>query len=110
MVNLRNSRVSDGTLRSNGHQMREFFRSGAVDIKTVTPPTPVAPSSSPGNEDLEANMVSVLWQAVTNGKIDFLELFAGSAHASAACAAYMRVGNSVDLRNGFDLNARTGQR
>jgi hypothetical protein len=45
------------------------------------------------------------------GKIELLELFAGSARISQ-CAALrgMRVGAPIDLRTGFDLNSRAGKK
>jgi hypothetical protein len=51
-----------------------------------------------------------MWQCEIVGKIDFLELFAGSARLSQACAVKgLRVGSPVDIRTGFDLLTRTGQ-
>ena len=51
-----------------------------------------------------------VWVVETQGKLDFLELFSGSAHASAACAdAGLTVGPPVDLKTGFDLNTKAGQ-
>ena len=100
----------------------------------ATPPAPTEPPASPGaiprkrltlakaqgqKPQLEASPVprewydaveDCFWQAQLAGKIDVLELFAGSAHASKACATHgLCVGPPVDLRTGFDLNKRTGQ-
>ena len=51
-----------------------------------------------------------MWVVETQGKLDFLKLFSGSAHASAACAdAGLVVGPPVDLKTGFDLNTKAGQ-
>ena len=47
---------------------------------------------------------------MTKGKLDFLELFAGSARLSQCTALRgLRTGSPVDLRTGFDLNTRKGQ-
>ena len=47
----------------------------------------------------------VLWEVTSTGKIDFLELFSGSARLSAACASSgLKVGPPIDLKTGFDLN------
>ena len=44
------------------------------------------------------------WQPVTKGKIDFLELFNGSARLShTAALAGLRVGPPIDLWTGFDI-------
>ena len=45
------------------------------------------------------------WMPVTSGRINFLELFSGSAHLSQVAAmSGLRVGTLVDFRTGFDLN------
>ena len=52
----------------------------------------------------------ILWEVTCTGKIDFLELFSGSARLSAACAATgMKVGPPIDLKTGFNLNSKKGQ-
>ena len=52
-----------------------------------------------------------MWQAVLEGKINFLELVAGSARLSAACSNEgLLTGSPVDLRTRFDLNSKQGQR
>ena len=44
------------------------------------------------------------WEPVTQGKIDFLELFSGSARLSQVAAMNgLKVGQPIDLRTGFDL-------
>ena len=53
----------------------------------------------------------IIWEIIERGKIDFLELFSGSARASAACSSSgLRVGQPIDLKTGFDLNTRSGQK
>ena len=59
----------------------------------------------------DSSFEAVMWQAVQQGKINFLELFAGSARLSAACSNEgLQVGSPIDLRTGFDLNTKQGQR
>ena len=61
-------------------------------------------------EDGSASYAHALWQSITKGKIDFLELFAGSARLSQASSINgLSVGSPIDLRTGFDLNSRKGQ-
>ena len=90
-----------------------------VPAPTVPPPAPASSSSAsapaPADtsepvEDVSASYAHVLWQCMMKGKLDFLELFAGSARLSQ-CAALrgLRTGTPVDLRSGFDLNTRAGQ-
>ena len=44
------------------------------------------------------------WEPVTKGKIDFLELFSGSARLSQVAAMNgFKVGTPIDLRTGFDI-------
>ena len=44
------------------------------------------------------------WEPVTQGKIDFLELFSGSARLSQVAAMNgLKVGTPIDLRTGFDI-------
>ena len=66
-----------------------------------------APDEPETVEDGSASYTHALWQCMMQGKIDFLELFAGSARLSQ-CAALrgLKTGSPVDLRSGFDLNAR----
>ena len=50
------------------------------------------------------------WIPVTKGKIDFLELFAGSARLShVASMQGMKVGQPIDLRTGFDILTSDGR-
>ena len=45
------------------------------------------------------------------GKIDFLELFAGSARLSQVAAMNgLRVGQPIDLRTGFDILTSDGRK
>ena len=73
---------------------------------------PLAPDdSNESGQDGSALFAHALWQSISNGSIDFLELFSGSARLSQAAALTgLRVGPPVDLRTGFDLNTRSGQR
>ena len=44
------------------------------------------------------------WEPITKGKIDFLELFSGSARLSQVAAMNgLKVGPPIDLRTGFDI-------
>ena len=86
---------------------------------TVPPPAPASSSSASATapaitdetvEDVSASYAHVLWQCMMKGKLDFLELFAGSARLSQCTALRgLRTGSPVDLRTGFDLNTRIGQ-
>ena len=73
---------------------------------------PLAPDESEEPvQDGSAKFAHALWQSISKGSIDFLELFSGSARLSQAAALTgLRVGSPVDLRTGFDLNTRSGQR
>ena len=54
---------------------------------------------------------SYAWQPVMTGKIDFLELFAGSARLSQVAAMNgLRVGQPIDLRTGFDILTSDGRK
>ena len=56
------------------------------------------------------NFGSYHWMPVTKGKIDFLELFAGSARLShVASMQGMKVGQPVDLRTGLDILPSDGR-
>ena len=62
-------------------------------------------------DDASASFQHVLWQCQMTGKIDLLELFAGSARVSQAAAeAGLRVGQPIDIRTGFDLMTKQGQK
>ena len=51
------------------------------------------------------------WQPTTKGKIDFLELFSGSARLSQVAAMNgLKVGQPIDLRTGFDILTPEGRR
>ena len=51
------------------------------------------------------------WQPTTQGKIDFLELFSGSARLSQTAAMNgFKVGQPIDLRTGFDILSAEGRR
>jgi hypothetical protein len=59
-------------------------------------------------EEVLEHLEPVFWQVQRHGRLDFLELFSGSAHA--ACAQHgLAVGPPIDLRTGFDLNSKEGQ-
>eukprot|EP00435_Cladocopium_sp_Y103_P076085 s7_g76.t1 len=52
-----------------------------------------------------------MWEPVTHGKIDFLEMFSGSAKLSQTAASQgLRVGATIDLRTGYDLLTADGRR
>ena len=56
------------------------------------------------------NFGSYHWMPVTKGKIDFLELFAGSARLShVASMQGMKVGQPIDLRTGFGILTSDGR-
>ena len=93
------------------------------DINVPLDAEPSAPVEPPPGLDTTDDAVStfvqdgsisfahVLWQVCTKGKIDVLELFAGSARISQCSAQEgLSVGQPVDLRTGFDLNTSRGQR
>ena len=51
------------------------------------------------------------WEPTTVGKIDFLEMFSGSAKLSQSAAMQgLRVGAPIDLRTGYDLLTAEGRR
>ena len=52
-----------------------------------------------------------VWEPTTVGKIDFLEMFNGSAKLSQSAAMQgLRVGAPIDLRTGYDLLTAEGRR
>ena len=52
-----------------------------------------------------------VWEPTTVGKIDFLEMFSGSAKLSQSAAMQgLRVGAPIDLRTGYDLLTAEGRR
>ena len=52
-----------------------------------------------------------MWEPVTKGKIDFLEMFSGSAKLSQVASMQgLRVGAPIDLRTGYDLLTADGRR
>eukprot|EP00435_Cladocopium_sp_Y103_P036238 s108_g9.t1 len=52
-----------------------------------------------------------MWEPVTHGKIDSLEVFSGSAKLRQAAASQgLRVGEPIDLRTGYDLLTADGRR
>ena len=54
---------------------------------------------------------SYAWEPTMTGKIDFLEMFSGSAKLSQAAAMQgLRVGSPIDLRTGYDLLTAEGRR
>ena len=54
---------------------------------------------------------SYAWQPVMFGKIDFLELFAGSARLSQVAAMNgLRLGQPIDLRTEFDILTSDGRK
>ena len=104
---------------------------GSQKIKTVFHFRPSQQSSSSSSRKEKADLVNPLeedledimledasaffehahWQCEMSGKLDLLELFAGSARISQACASTgLRVGQPIDLRTGFDLMTKVGQK
>ena len=88
---------------------------------TLSPeePAPAENAAAPAPADESASLVEdgstsyahVLWQCLMKGKLDLLELFAGSARVSQCSAlAGLSVGPPIDIRTGFDLNSRSGQK
>ena len=62
-------------------------------------------------EDNQTTFDQALWQCSMTGKINLLELFAGSARISQTAAlAGLNVGQPIDLRTGFDLMSKAGQK
>lgn len=56
------------------------------------------------------SFASAHWGPVTKGRIDFLELFAGSARLSRTAAlSGLKIGTPVDLRTGFDILTSSGR-
>ena len=79
--------------------------------KPASESSPIQQDAEQLVEDGSASYAHVLWQSVSHGKLDFLELFAGSARLSQCCVlAGLDVGPPIDLRTGFDLNKATGQK
>ena len=55
-------------------------------------------------DDMDISYEECRWQVTNTGKIDFLELFAGTARMSQMAAqSGLRCGQPIDLRTGFDL-------
>ena len=62
-------------------------------------------------DDLDTRYEECHWQVTNTGKIEFLELFAGTARMSQMAAqSGLRVGQPIDLRTGFDLSNPQSQR
>ena len=87
------------------HSHIEVLVSGVPDDQGVP-----APEAAEFTNDGNTTYSHAHWQCSMTGKIDLLELFAGSARVSQ-CAALvgLRVGAPVGLRTGFDLSSRSGQ-
>ena len=61
-------------------------------------------------DEEQASLANSFWLA-ENGKLDFQELFSGSARSSSACADEgLKTGSPIDLRTGFDLITQEGQK
>jgi hypothetical protein len=88
-------------------------RAAPVALDALAPAAgPLAPAEADEPvEDGSTSYAYALWQCCMQGKIEFLELFSGSAQISQ-CAALrgMRVAAPIDLRTGFDLNNSAGQK
>ena len=61
-------------------------------------------------EDMTSIPEGAHWNCVHKKKIHVLEIFAGSARFSQCCAlSGLKVGNSVDIRSGFDVMTSKGR-
>ena len=88
----------------NQSLLKDYDLLGDIEI-----PLPADDADEPV-QDGSASFATALWQSVSKGSIDFLELFSGSARLSqSAPLTGLRVGAPVDLRSGFDLSTRSGQ-
>ena len=62
-------------------------------------------------DDMDISFEECHWQVTNTGKIDFLELFAGTARMSQMAAqSGLRCGQPIDLRTGFDLTNLQSQK
>ena len=62
-------------------------------------------------DDMDISYEECHWQVTNTGKIDFLELFAGTARMSQMAAqSGLRCGQPIDLRTGFDLTNLQSQK
>ncbi len=104
-----------GVMRINQSKLRkdadEWYD---VDLPVLDDSDPnVLPSDRPESEEQVSGYLeyaNIMWEVTCVGKIDFLELFSGSARLSAACASTgLKVGPPIDLKTGFNLNSRKGQ-
>ena len=103
-----------GVMRVNQSKLRkdadEWYD---VDLPVLDDSNPLQePSAGTETEKVDGALeyAQVMWEVTSTGKINFLELFSGSARLSAACASSnLKVGPPIDLKTGFDLNSRAGQ-
>ena len=78
-------------------------------MSTPKPATP-HPAENMFVEDLTSVPEQAHWNCVRKGKIHILEIFAGSARFRQCCAlSGLKVGNSVDIRTGFDVMTPKGR-
>ena len=62
-------------------------------------------------DDMDITYEECHWQVTNQGKIDFLELFAGAARMSQMAAqSGLRCGQPIDLRTCFDLSNPQSQK
>ena len=62
-------------------------------------------------DDMDISYEECHWQVTNTGKIDFLELFAGTTRMShMAAQSGLRCGQPIDLRTGFDLSNPQSQK
>ena len=62
-------------------------------------------------DDMDMSYEECHWQVTNTGKIDVLELFAGTARMSQTAAqSGLRCGQPIDLRTGFDLSNPQSQK
>ena len=78
-------------------------------VEPMTLPIMQHDTSQTGPEGIQYG--NYAWEPTTVGKIDFLEMFSGSAKLSQSAAMQgLRVGAPIDLRTGYDLLTAEGRR
>ena len=77
------------------------------DIEIHLPPDVSAEPVQVGS----ASFANAVWHSISKGTLDFLELSSGSARLSQSAALTgLKVGPPMNLRTGFDLITRSGQK
>lgn len=58
----------------------------------------------------DSRVYQAIWEIFPKGKIDFLEIFSGSAHLSYDVSrSGLRVGQPIDINTGYDLQTPQGR-